>query len=77
MKVFHTIALLTALLTQAATALGAGFKVSGRVADKSGQPEMYATVRVFTTADTVKPAAVLRHRHSRRVLARTPSRRKI
>lgn len=57
MKVFHTIALLTALLTQAATALGAGFKVSGRVADKSGQPEIYATVRVFTPADTVKPAA--------------------
>lgn len=56
MKVYHIIAFLTAAMLSAAVS-AADYRVSGRVADKSGQPEMYATVRVFAATDSVKPAA--------------------
>lgn len=57
MKVSQILALLSALMLSAITAHASEFKVSGRVAAKSGVPEMYATVRVFNEQDTIKPVA--------------------
>jgi hypothetical protein len=55
MKVSQILALLSAIMLSAITAHASEFKVSGRVAAKSGVPEMYATVRVFNEQDTIKP----------------------
>lgn len=43
---------------QALTNFAATFRVSGMVADSAGEPEIYATVRIFSQADSVKPVSL-------------------
>lgn len=40
------------------SARGVGFSVTGEVADSTGEPEIYATVRVYTLTDSVKPVSL-------------------
>lgn len=54
MKSIITLALLTLGMLQG---FAADFRVRGTVTDSLGEPEMYATVKIFSTADSVKPVA--------------------
>ncbi|MDE6359604.1 MAG: TonB-dependent receptor [Muribaculaceae bacterium] len=46
------------LLLSAAGAAASPFKVIGEVADSTGEPEIYATVRVYAAADSLKPVSL-------------------
>ena len=41
-----------------AKAMASGYQVKGVVVDSLGEAEMYATVRVFNVADTMKPISM-------------------
>lgn len=63
MKTFHhtllTILCLSAIsLIAAIPANAAIFRVTGEVTDSVGEPEIYATVRIYTQADSVKPVSL-------------------
>lgn len=55
MKTFAEKLLLLFLLCSGLSAKGADYKVKGLVTDSVGNPESFATVRVFTLGDTIHP----------------------
>ncbi|MBJ2195647.1 MAG: TonB-dependent receptor [Muribaculaceae bacterium] len=50
--------LILSVVAGCASAIGVTFNVTGEVADSVGEPEIYATVRVYAVADSVKPVSL-------------------
>jgi hypothetical protein len=57
MSRFKIIISLSLLIAGALSAAAADFKVKGTVTDSVGEPEMYATVKIFTLTDSIKPVS--------------------